>query len=90
MGVVISESTISVDELAAQGRFLEAEPERARTFSAPVVQAPVIVEQFVEPVMEYITTGPAVEYVTAAPAVEYVTAAPVTEYVTAAPIQYIA
>merc|ERR1712070_268153 len=95
MGNVVSERSISVDELFQSGRFFEAPAERATVAAIP---APVVYETFVEPVVEYITPAPAVEYVTAAPAVEYITApaveyvtgAPVVEYVTGAPVTYIA
>jgi hypothetical protein len=87
MGNLVSERVISVDELAAEGRFFEAPAERT---TAPVVSAPVVYETFVEPAMEYVTSAPAVEYISSAPAVEYFSSAPMVEYVTGAPMTYVA
>merc|ERR1712187_693254 len=81
MGNVVSERVVTPEELFQDGRFFEAEPERAPTTvmqSAPIVQAaPVMYEQ---PQM--------IEYVEAAP-VMYETMQPqVIEYAQAAPVVY--
>merc|ERR1719476_364109 len=98
MGNVISERVISVDELASEGRFFEADAERepVRTIPAPTMiqSAPVVYETLGAP--RYETMQPQMfEYVDAAPTMqpqmfEYVGAAPTMqpqmfEYVDAAP-----
>merc|ERR1712224_160033 len=47
MGVVVSERVVSVDELAAEGRLVQTEPEQVIAVSAPTVAAPIVYETFV-------------------------------------------
>jgi len=87
MGNVVQERIISIEELAATGRY----------DAAPVMVEPVrYIEEFAQPtyIQEYVQPAPMVEYASAAPAVQYVTspqveyitsAAPMVEYTTAAP-----
>merc|ERR1711972_1164970 len=59
MGNVVSERVVTPEELFQDGRFFEAEPERAPTTvmqSAPIVQAAPVMYETVQPqVIEYVT-----------------------------------
>jgi len=90
MGNVVSERIVSVEELAVEGRLVEAPAERARGFSsAPMIQSfaqPVeYMYEDVQPGVEYVyeTMQPGVEYV------EYMQEPGMIEYVSGAPsVQY--
>lgn len=90
MGNVVSERIVSVEELAVEGRLVEAPAERARGFSsAPMIQSfaqPVeFMYEDVPPGVEYVyeTMQPGVEYV------EYMQEPGMIEYVSGAPsVQY--
>jgi len=90
MGNVVSERIVSVEELAVEGRLVEAPAERARGFSsAPMIQSfaqPVeYMYEDVQPGVEYVyeTMQPGVEYV------EYMQEPGMIEYVSGTPsVQY--
>jgi len=90
MGNVVSERIVSVEELAVEGRLVEAPAERARGFSsAPMIQSfaqPVeFMYEDVQPGVEYVyeTMQPGVEYV------EYMQEPGMIEYVSGTPsVQY--
>merc|ERR1712066_401871 len=85
MGNVVSERVVSPEELFQDGRFFEAEAERAPAErvsamfqSAPVVQAaPVVYERMQPQMVEYVSQAAPVVYETMQPQmVEYVQGAP--------------
>merc|ERR1712050_618643 len=94
MGNVVSERVVTPEELFQDGRFFEAEPERAPTTvmqSAPIVQAaPAMYESapIVQAAPVMYEQPQMIEYVEAAP-VMYETMQPqVIEYAQAAPVVY--
>merc|ERR1712187_120004 len=88
MGTVVSERVVTPEELFQDGRFFEAEAERAPapvayTPAPTIVQAaPVVYEQ--APIIEYVEAAPVVYETMQPQMIEYAQAAPVM----AAPVIY--